>query len=377
MSLHAVLSHQSALVFYLCVGDINIRNFPNSADSKSLPSHAPRQQYVEIYREILESLPNSGNTFIDMAKHAPIQFAISSRAGVHHTQEQCSHVIANDLPEGSILWLECPHGRLSIICPELCFLLAARFADILELIYIGNLLCSQFYFSYANSLSSLVERKTVLTTPNKIQTYINSMQNTPGKSLALRAVKYLSSNALSPRECMLAMFFRLPKRLGGLGITNITLNKPMQLIDPLSTNWIQLRPDFLLHNEKNGKSLILEYNSDEHHSAQIPLFKDIRRQDTFTANGYQMLSIKTSDCYFLEQMQDIADMTYRALDMKYAVPRKNKLYKDGKSQEFMQRRLYHYLFDNLSQLKCLVPPVHKCYVKKQDRKPERKLHKQT
>ena len=161
------------------------------------------------------------------------------------------HVCSTPLPKSSFA---CANG-LDLVSPPLMFVQMANELDIIELILLGNLLCSLPNGPFSKAV----------TTRQKLINYAKSAEGLFGRKKALRALKYVSNDACSIMEIFLAMFLSLPRSLGGLGLKGGVFNYPL-LMDGESFAAIKKNQcfiDYCFPKEKIG----YEYQGEIHNSS--------------------------------------------------------------------------------------------------------------
>lgn len=110
---------------------------------------------------------------------------------------------------------------IALVSPALMYVQLANELDILELILLGNLICSLPNGPYSRALI----------TKTKLINFAKSAVGLNGRKKALRALQYVTNDACSIMEIFLAMFLGLPQSLGGLGLKGGVFNYRLSLDD--------------------------------------------------------------------------------------------------------------------------------------------------
>lgn len=143
---------------------------------------------------------------------------VVSQSGDRHNISGCRAHSSRD----ERVWNEYHHvGEVYIASIELSFLQLAQKLDIAEIILLGNTLCGQ-YFPSSDS-RGFVDLKP-LSTPTKLEEFINRIPNIKGARKARRAIGYLSPDSRSPMETITQMILCLPRVIGGYGLPSSVMN---------------------------------------------------------------------------------------------------------------------------------------------------------
>lgn len=126
------------------------------------------------------------------------------------------HVCVCKLPKGSIMK---SFSNEKLVSPSLMYIQLANKFDILQMIILGNLLCSRPNGPYSSPV----------VTKAKLMSFAKSATGFHGRKKALRALKYVQNDACSIMEIFIAMFLSLPHALGGLGLSGGVFNYELQL----------------------------------------------------------------------------------------------------------------------------------------------------
>lgn len=274
---YLMLSYQTAFRYWVCghskrmpqaikfdIG--NKDNLVITGNIKRLPQMIPS-----------ELTPSAGK--IDLLVTKP-----ESRS---HSSKVTSHVWLGDLPRGCVCKIS---DSLLVASPEFLYVLLAQKATLPELIAYGTSLCSSYPLEHLPR-SQRVRKNTLsepLTTKAQITQLLNDLPYRNGVAKAKRALPWISEGAASVREAELAILMRPPFRHGGDGLPPAELNARITLSGAAEKMFgnSYCYPDFLWRDKK----LILEYDSNEHHSSKFQMQKDARKRNALAYMGYDVLT---------------------------------------------------------------------------------------
>lgn len=150
-----------------------------------------------------------------------------TRVGRVRLQNVETHLLCRDLPAGSVLWLD---EHATMVCPELLFLQMADSFSLPALVMLGYELCGHFSRDARNPLRGKVSLDVpAATSVERLRDYLSKSKGLWGIKQARIALQYLSNNALSPMEAVLATAYWLPSEEAGYGMGPITLNERVRV----------------------------------------------------------------------------------------------------------------------------------------------------
>lgn len=202
--------------------------------------------------------------------------------------------------------------------PEFCFLQMAEFLDVDNLVFVGCEICSMYRYMndslensrfWGSSASDPGDSKSLpkikpLSNVALIDAFLRKCFNVRGKRKAQRAARYISSNAASPMEYMLAQTLCLPCMLGGYGLPAVALNHeiPLGRYAGKLTRKTTLIPDLFWAKAK----LDVEYMSTKHHASRKDLAKDAERQNVLGHLGIRVIDATWDQFVSLKSMDAVA-----------------------------------------------------------------------
>lgn len=204
---------------------------------------------------------------------------------------------------GDALYFQ-PGQRFFAPSPEALFLQMAAVLDEVDLVRLGFELCG-WYSHYPKSDRNIWKRPP-LTNVASILRYLNLSDRTFGSAKARRALKYVCDDSYSPMETVVAMRLVLPRCKGGCGLPSPQMNAPIDLGSAAESEGRgHFKCDLLWRQRK----VVVEYDSDEHHSSVESLNRDSLRRASLKALGFEVLSVTRDQVYDEEKW----DVTIKAL----------------------------------------------------------------
>lgn len=166
--------------------------------------------------------------------------------------------------------------------PELTLVQLARNLNDIEWIKIASRFCSCFTLCQS-SISGIIERP-ALTSVQRLYSYFKRAHSLRGAVTAQKLLKYITINALSPREISLALALQLPYRFGSYAQPKPLLNQLVRF-SPQAKQVGRARfacIDLVWEASKYG----LEYNGEIAHQQKTD--KDIARLTALREMGYHV-----------------------------------------------------------------------------------------
>ena len=167
--------------------------------------------------------------------------------------------------------------------PEFVLLQMAPMLDFPELVALGMELCGTYRREVEVPVLGTNETKRVteyqqplLTSPRKIEAFLQGMKTSPGCSKARRALDYVLPLSASPMETAIYLLLCLPRRLGGYALPKPVLNPSITFSKSGKKHTLRnyAKPDLFWQAAR----LDLEYNSDEFHTEQQRALDSMRRK---------------------------------------------------------------------------------------------------
>lgn len=271
--MNILIGYNSALAYWRLVGPGFIRG------------HRARRDATRHAREALAlaEKPRLGEGNRRPAGCAlPIEAIVGSPSARTETKRVVSHTWTS-IPDNSFL----DAGEEFLVSsPEFCFLQMARSYTLSQLIQLGMELCGTY--ALADS-GPAVTRDASLTTVSRLSAFVDAAKGMPGRTKALRALRYVSNASASPMETVLALLLYLPYNLGGYGLERPLFNHRVNVPPSLRAlaDRTFCRCDLCWPNRK----LAIEYDSRLHHEDLPKQGSDARRRSTLIALDYTVITV--------------------------------------------------------------------------------------
>lgn len=223
------------------------------------------------------------------------------------------HTCSKPLPEKSLVKIA---DDTYSVTPELCLMQLASEIELHELIRIACELCGTYTLvpdsQYRFGCSPI-------TSPRKIEMYINRVSGIKGKKQLMSALPYILSGSASPMETILTMLLCLPYRYGGYGLPKPELNYNIypKVHDRPYTSQRYYSCD--LYWAKN--KLAVEYDSNTYHTGAHRIAKDSKRRDELTGLKISTITVTTQQIFNLEEFEPIAYTIAKKLKKRIRPPR--------------------------------------------------------
>ena len=174
----------------------------------------------------------------------PLHVLVPNRQSRLRSKVVVAHAARNDMPAGSVLWLD---EHANVVCPELLFLQMARSFSLPALVMLGMELCGHFSRWPDEPLAGdVVDGILTATSVERLGRYLTGVKGAAGLANARKALEYVRDHAASAPEAVLATMFGLPTTEGGYGLGSVTLNDRVALHDSGSLSKVRNRyPDLM------------------------------------------------------------------------------------------------------------------------------------
>ncbi len=236
-----------------------------------------------------------------------------------------------------------------VASPEMLYVQLAQSLSIQAVIACATVLCSSYFpvcksarcekldavLSGSASTASLkgderrgFYRRLPLTSKARLYDFLSALKNHNGVAKARRALRWASEGAASAREAELAIRLFSARCYGGDGLPAAMLNLPVYLDDAakMMSGKLYCIADFVWPE----KRLILEYDSNQHHSDKSAMQKDSRRRNALLHMGFDVMSY-TNDIFTDQQARTAA---VKQLESRlYPYGRKNARTFEGAAEE--------------------------------------------
>lgn len=196
--------------------------------------------------------------------------------------------------------------NLFVSSPEFAFLQMASLLDDEHLAFLGFELCGRYGID-----STGVFLRNQVCTPQSLLDLIKGMPRVRGRRHAMETAPLVLGGAASPMEAALALILHTDRAKGGYGLEAPQLNKPLSVKGHARELWIedQITPDFLWE----WCRLVIEYDSNLHHTASRRIAIDARRRDVLAEMGYRVITITSEHMRSYHEIERIAGIVANIL----------------------------------------------------------------
>lgn len=295
------ISHESALAYWQSA---YCKLTKPNAYLRRLPSEANHGDTIDV-----ETLERKG-VGID-----PLHITVSRPEQRSRQFGIKAHTMTGAVPAGSFEALATPFGRadqnIQVASPELTFCQVVNHMSFHEAVRLGYLLCANYRPS---DLTGDPEKRDPLTCARSLQEYAARYGDRPGAKAARRAARYVCSGAArSEMEVAVAMLLTLPRKDGGYGLPQCTLNGEVTIPGkgPKAAP-ISLHGDLIWPKQH----LVVEYDSNLHHRAPGQLATDAERRNDMQDAGWRVMTITWSQVLNGAKLDEAAAQLARALGVR-------------------------------------------------------------
>lgn len=230
--------------------------------------------------------------------HRPIHLAVPTRSARRPSSSLICHLFSSPPPYSFVrvsphVYVEAPIPTLVRMAPRLPTGTLAR-------------LLNRLLAAYQIKNGDIIKRQP-LATKYELERFMWRTYGIRGIKSVQRLLPYLVENLASPEEVRLAALLFLPPQLGGQGLPLASANAPIRTI---GTSMSTMRyADLFWQLWK----LILEYDSDLHHSSDNDIGRDSARRAQLQAGGYHVVTMTR------HQLHDPAAFRDTVLALKHAM----------------------------------------------------------
>ena len=203
----------------------------------------------------------------------------------------------------------CNYIKKMLFCstPELTFVQMASVLDEEKLRFLGMELCGRF------GIDGDVFLRPQTTTPTMLAIQAQSLRRVHGRSKAIEVAPLVIGGAASPMEIALTLILCAARDQGGYGLSAPELNHKLPVPDHLRTMWDDdhITPDMLW----DDAHLVVEYDSELHHTAASRIANDALRRNLLEEMGYRVITVTSQHLRTPRQIDQIAQTIAKRLGM--------------------------------------------------------------
>ena len=222
-------------------------------------------------------------------------------------QEVSFHLFPPRLPPRS--YVEISDG-ICLSTPEYCFLQAARYLTISELVVLANDLCGIYVYDKYAEFGQ--RRREPITNVASILKFLDRAGNINGVKKARQAIRYALDYSNSPMESKLAALMRLPLNQGGYAILEQKLNEYVKMSKDGAEYLGQ--ESCCCDMVWREKGVVLEYDSTLSHLSPEQHKKDKRRITALGVSGYTVISVTSSQIESFREVETLMQTVQRTVN---------------------------------------------------------------
>lgn len=213
---------------------------------------------------------------------APLDTTVFERANVHSMTGCKCHVSSKRFAGSRFIKLA---DDIYIVGVELCALQAATYLPFRELVEYYFELCGAY--SLGHDASTSYTERFALTSTSSLKHFFNSLIDCKGLELARKAIQCVRDGCRSPMETAFVMMLTLPRREGGLGISEIETDYEVKVTAAAKN--LTRREKFYMDAYLKRSRTDIEYNGFQH-DAEEDRAIDEERKNALASMGYGIIT---------------------------------------------------------------------------------------
>lgn len=271
-----VLSHNTAKAVYQAA---------YSVSAIGTEPYSPAEIYgARPSKELLDSAADwlvRHNIALD--DDAPLDTTVFERANVRNILGCKCHVSSKRFSGSRFIRIA---DDIYIVSVELCALQAATYLPFRELVEYYFELCGAY--SLGRDASAAYTERFALTSTSSLKHFFNSLTDCKGLELARKAVRCVRDRCRSPMETAFVMMLTLPRREGGLGISEIETDYEVKVT--AAAKDLTRRETFYMDAYLKRSRTDIEYNGFRH-DAEEDRAIDEERKNALASMGYGIITV--------------------------------------------------------------------------------------
>lgn len=214
---------------------------------------------------------------------APLDTTVFERANVRSMTGCKCHVSSKRFAGSRFIKLA---DDIYIVGVELCALQAATYLPFRELVEYYFELCGAY--SLGHDASTSYTERFALTSTSSLKHFFNSLIDCKGLELARKAIQCVRDGCRSPMETAFVMMLTLPRREGGLGISEIETDYEVKVTAAAKN--LTRREKFYMDAYLKRSRTDIEYNGFQH-DAEEDRAIDEERKNALASMGYGIITV--------------------------------------------------------------------------------------
>lgn len=264
------ITFPSALAFWLTCDDKTRQTAKNAINK-------PLSKINDPGRESLIDFAAQNNLIF------PLHVLVPQKSMRHRGKALICHVLPKGIPQESFQTIQ----NIPIICPELCFLLAAEHLSVPDLALLATDLCGTYAINEQAPYGQIDRHP--ITSVQSIINYLQHVHQVNGITNAKSAIRFAMDKSHSPMESKLAVTAFLALRFGGFSAGRPKLNAIVHLSSSGQKHFgtESCCVDLLWEKQR----VVVEYDSDLVHSSAVQIRKDKRKANALKMSGYSVINV--------------------------------------------------------------------------------------
>lgn len=239
----------------------------------------------------------------------PLHLLVASDTARRDSRRVRCHVCRTPLPEDAFaLWSH----DVYLSSPAFCFLQMAESLSIPRLILLGCELCGTYRPS-SDPDAPLKTRKPLASAAN-LTSFIDRMAAPWPTQRARVALAWVVDGAASPLEGVVVILLCLPRKHGGYALPKPHINYRIEIPDAMRnlTDRRYFSADFCWPEHR----LIVEYDSDAHHTGPDRIARDSARRNALNSMGYRVITLTTRQLFDAAEFDRVAQQIAHHLGIR-------------------------------------------------------------
>ncbi len=239
-------------------------------------------------------------------------YVVLEKADVSERRNEEVSLISVALPREALR----DENGVKVVSPELAYLQMCSELAVHEAILLGCLMCS-----------AVDQAGAFMTHLGLLSHFAENAHRVRGRTVALRALPFVTGNFRSPVELMMYMMIALPNRLGGMGyLGELKANQWVRITHGeasyLGQQHLYIVADLVDFRNK----VIFEYDGLAYHNDDVSIRRNERRREIFRGRGFRVYVFTQSNLYdpskFLASVKEYAKDLHQTIRIQNGCFRK-------------------------------------------------------
>ena len=271
-----VLSHTTAKAVYQAAHSMSAKGI-ESCNPAAIYGSCPTGTLLDAAAEWLTKHD------VSLDANDSLEVMVFDRRNARYAMNCQCHVSSKRFSNSRFIELE---DGIFIVGVELCALQAATYLPFRELVEYYFELCGAY--SLGSDDSTSYTERFALTSTSSLKHFFNSLTDCKGLELARKAIQCVRDGCRSPMETAFVMMLTLPRREGGLGISEIETDYEVK-VTPAAKD-LTRRETFYMDAYLKRSRTDIEYNGFQH-DAEEDRAIDEERKNALASMGYGIITV--------------------------------------------------------------------------------------